>query len=360
MTYSCADGYYDPSDIGTFTVECEAGKIPAVGDMLLCSVSCGVHPEAINGEVALVSSAMVFYNCLDGYKIRSGGSVKCRENGTWSDTVGIECSLPCSEHEIVVGNNTRTPIVSNSTNGSLVVTYHCLDGYHPDIMFQEPHVITCVNGHFQSSESALNCVEDCPELTLPLGVIVSNSSHYEVTYTCLDGYEHAAGNLTVECADGSWQGMLPACYRLCSSSIPQGELSTYTVYGSSYSAMVSYKCIPGSHPSHNFSELYNISCINGTFTNTDGLRCEYDCPQLMANASIAWEISPYSANATCFPGWTLVGSPVTMCDNGTWESQLPVCKRNCQQSTIANVSNSVFVTSGDPHNLSVTYSCMNG
>ena len=354
VTFACAEGYYSSSD-PFHNATCEDGVIPYIGHVFVCFPSCGNQPAAINGIVEYGTHSYISYSCLPGYTLKSGGTVLCKD-GNWTSTIGIECGLSCNEEAIPAGNNTIT-----DKSSSFPVVYNCLNGYHPDVNFVEPHVLRCVDNFLNSTTGPLEgliCIKDCDTLPTPTGAHVKNSNNYSIEYACDVSYIHTAGNLTIQCVNARWLGVPPTCLRNCTEAIPKGELSSYSYSGPPYAISVSYSCNVNTHPALGFTNPYTSLCREGVFSQP--LKCEYDCNTSDLSEGVIWSVDMHSANATCDELWTLVGANKLICHNGTWYPSVPACRRNCDVAGIPEVANADRSISGPAYNQTYVYTCHNG
>lgn len=360
ITFACDEGYYpNLPKIPSYTVSCVNGTFPYIGNYFKCLLLCGDPPLSINGYITFTSNSYVTYDCMDGYRSESIGAVTC-DNGSWSSDVGIECVMVCSEHPTPEGNYTQTPNSTLHQNGSVTIEYSCMSGYHPNVTFSQPHVLNCVDGNYTSASgppSPLICVPDCGTPLAAPGARVVNSSHYAIEYACDSGYSHVTGSMLTACLDGEWEGTAPDCRRICAGTIPSLAMTVYTVSGPSHAIEVTYECVKGSHPMAGYKDPYVTTCVNGTYP--DGLECEYDCDP-PSGGNVTWSIDAYSANATCEALWTLAGRPSMQCVNGTWDSLAPVCRKECNDTSIPPISHANVSISGSTYDRTYSYTCHSG
>ncbi|XP_070564056.1 CUB and sushi domain-containing protein 3-like [Ptychodera flava] len=161
-----------------------------------------------------------------------------------------------------------------------------------------------------------------------------------VSFKCTPGYAQI-GSPSVTCKDGVWDP-IPECESICCDpGTPdngyQEDSYEYPVLDDS---TVYFHCNDGYALHDTLTEecLHNASttCMNGEWS--DPLpQCRLKCndPGNPDNGEQVEEpdypvCSGTIVTFSCHDGYTLVGSETTMCQDGEWVGQLPICEAHCE------------------------------
>lgn len=360
--YSCSSDYYHTSINDETILQCQHGVFTSLDNQLYCSKKCGTLPSAENAKISDLTDLYAKYTCDEGYLDADGGAMSC-VNGMWQETIGILCLLKCDLEDKPSGVYTKPLNTSLTEQGEVIVTYTCLDDYHPDEGYTSPHSLSCINDVWTADtgpHKSLTCSQNCPSLSTPVRSAVTHSSWYEIIFSCDSDYVHSAGNMTIKCENGSWIGQLPTCSKLCEDPIA-GTNSTHTIMGPSYACVVTYTCEDGTHPTKGYTDPYTIVCTDGAYNSTHWLDCELDCPLSPPSiAGLVWTANVSSAAGVCDKGYTLIGQPGLECQSGVWTGDLPICVKHCSNQRKLDISNGQLEVSGDSHNQTLTYTCDSG
>ncbi|XP_033119937.1 complement receptor type 2-like [Anneissia japonica] len=192
-----------------------------------------------------------------------------------------------------------------------------------------------------------NC--DRPPLILN-GEVNSDLSHGgKTTFTCRDGYT-LVGVTSTLCLDGQYQDQFPVCYANCkaSISIANGQYTGSFNHGGSiiFTCDVGYTLVGES----------TITCDNGQYSSSYA-ECKANCdrPPLILNGEVNSDLSHGGKTTfTCRDGYTLVGVTSTMCLDGQYQDQFPVCYANCKASI--SIANGQYTGSFN-HGGSIIFTC---
>ncbi|CAH1797849.1 unnamed protein product [Owenia fusiformis] len=348
VTYICDTGY---DMVGNESIECMYNTSWTIEP--LCKIKdCG-NPEGIDNafqpelefENTTVYQSLAFYECNIGYTMFGNNTIRCDENGNWTNVPFCNLTDCNSPHNIKNGTYTTVAIRSefNTTHNEttsvkndtaliddppLETTYESVFLYSCDPGFSmtgDPLVVCNETGNWSSIPHCI--IKDCqnpPHVNnSDIHPIGDNMTTYGsvVEYECHVGYT-MEGNATILCEDtGTWS-MQPVCeINDCGpSSNISGGMNTMpnasTVYGSS----VKYVCDPG----YTMWGNDTIYCTaNGTWEDFP-LCDQIDCGEINITGGVAEYMNDSYVGSfayiSCSVGYELSGNGTMYCDiNGNWQ-----------------------------------------
>lgn len=228
--------------------------------------------------------------------------------------------------------------LGSSTEYNATVTYTCNPGYNLD----GPSTFVCsekgwvsVNSHNGVPTCQIKVCGSPP--ALPDGFFVSNSTTYggKAVMFCDDGFE-INGPGSIRCLDsGIWEEVSSFCDPITCSALGVHENGIVHPVKEEYTFMeyVSVGCREG----YRLSGTERKYCIrmntwNGSAPDCTIISCRR--PDYPENGEVNFHSTVYASVAeySCYNGYTLTGSPETMClADGTWSDDIPLC-----QPTVCN------------------------
>ncbi|XP_019614693.1 PREDICTED: fibroblast growth factor receptor 2-like isoform X2 [Branchiostoma belcheri] len=173
-----------------------------------------------------------------------------------------------------------------------------------------------------------------------------------IQFSCNPGYDLVGDSWTTCQKNGSWDREVPTCKRICCDNtimIPNGQVTSNDGYCSGNA--VHFSCDAG----------YELVGSSFTICQDEGWDREFPtCQRICCDNTT--EITNGLVNATdgycfgndisfsCNPGYELVGTPLTTCqEDGSWSREIPTCQPHAQtvpeeqsmEATIAGASASV-------------------
>ncbi|XP_078348020.1 uncharacterized protein LOC144633100 [Oculina patagonica] len=196
--------------------------------------------------------------------------------------------------------------------------------------------LTCDNGKWNYDPP--KCRAPCNNPGSPInGTIQGDNFRHNssVTFAC-DRHYQRNGSERIKCNDGSWNGSVPVCIAVCPDpGVPANGQRLHSNFQDGKTVM--FSC----NRDHDLVGNETIRC-NGGVWSSDAPECKGRCiidgnpgngytpnQHLSRGASLKHGSNiEYACNLT----YTLVGSNVRYCDNGSWNTSLPTCKARCRFS----------------------------
>ncbi|XP_052776697.1 sushi, von Willebrand factor type A, EGF and pentraxin domain-containing protein 1-like [Mya arenaria] len=248
VTYSCTTGYEHTG--GDLTRTCQADTTWS-GTTPTCSIiTCGAPANAAFATYTAVQASYIYsesvtYVCDTGYWITAGDVTRtCTVGSVFTGTpptcTYITCGAPTP-----ISFGAFTPVQATYNYGE-AVTYTCDTGYEP---FSGDFSRACSDGFLWSGDDPVCTIKTCAPAAVPSSSKSPDQVSYDyatsVTYNCLTGYIHSAGDLTRTCqADTTWSGTTPTCSMItCVPSADVPNSTKDTAQGSyNYGDTVTYTC----------------------------------------------------------------------------------------------------------------------
>ncbi|XP_078348103.1 sushi, von Willebrand factor type A, EGF and pentraxin domain-containing protein 1-like isoform X1 [Oculina patagonica] len=351
ITYGCLATY---TMVGANVQECDNGGWTNAVPM--CKASCRppaniAHGRKIGSDFS--HGKTIRFECDARYTLDGNTRLTCND-GAW-DSNPPRCRAPCS--------NPGAPLNGNIQGGDFKhnswVTFVCNPNYQLDGKKQ----IQCKDGTW--SGSVPNCIAVCPDPGIPDNGNRLDDNFQDgktVTFRCNRNYD-LKGNDTIWCKGGVWSSDAPECRGRCTfdgnpdngytptrffrrdESLPHGS-------NVEYACDVSYTLV-GSNVRH---------CVNGSW-NTSLPSCKASCddPGLIVNGHKTGSDFSHGQVLTykcTVQGYSLVGNPRLICNDGSWDSDPPECKASC--NALPAISDGTVHNNGTSHGALVSFSCKKG
>ncbi|KAK4887668.1 hypothetical protein RN001_003939 [Aquatica leii] len=219
-----ANGSWSSTEPSCVGMRCNGFSIPNHGEVTIATDS---SEEAFENSKEFEAGVEIEITCNDNYELNGSRYLKCRSNGTWSDTIPhckviskpphLACSIeqlpqpPVNGYTIIESLNSYT---SGKTN---FVEFKCRQGYMP----QKISSATCIlDGYWTEIDLSCNVVTcDNPpkfnKMQIKHKILINTKYHYGnmVTYECMDGYR-MFGNGAIRClSNGRWTRLQGKCTR---------------------------------------------------------------------------------------------------------------------------------------------------
>jgi len=324
-----AGGEVSTGGVGGAGGTSNTGGVGGGGGSTTVVVNCPSLTKPTNGDLTVASTipgATATYSCSAGYVLSGGpSSVKCQDNGTWSDSAARTCIADCGAPP---SPSSGTVNVTSTTLDS-IATYACPTGYTP-----VSTSISCQADRTWSGTAPTCTIVQCPALTDPIhGTVSVTTTTYQskATYLCSTGYTLTGGAERTCQADGTWS-VAPTCSPVDCGKLAaptNGSVTTTpnTTYGSTatYACSGHYALSGGSSP---------VQCgSDGKWSGT-APTCEVNCGQpptpshggTVIPAAGTWKGS--TAQYYCYGDLQLsvsAASSTTCQADGTWSGTVPSC-----------------------------------
>ncbi|XP_035660825.1 E-selectin-like [Branchiostoma floridae] len=306
-TFTCNPGY---KLFGTSTRTCQSdgtwsGKPPT------CKiVQCTSLKPPTNGIMRGANSyqGVTYFTCVRGYTPVGVKSIRCQEDGTWSDRVPTCQAIKCTKL-----TSPANGAVTGSNSYGDVATFTCNPGYK----LVGTSTRTCQSDGTWSGGSPTCTAVQCTKRTPPKNGAVTGSNSYGdvATFTCNPGYK-LVGTSTRTCqSDGTWSGGSPTCTAVLCPTLrcpANGDKRGST----SYPGSTRFTCDRG----------YKLVGAKSTSCQADATRCPKLTPP--TNGAVTGSNSYGDVVIfACNPGYKLVGTSTRTCQSvGTWSGGFPTCK----------------------------------
>ncbi|XP_066265715.1 E-selectin-like isoform X2 [Branchiostoma lanceolatum] len=162
----------------------------------------------------------------------------------------------------------------------------------------------------------------------------------DAQFSCDPGYE-LVGRSTVTCqGNGSWDGEIPTCERVCcdnTTEVMNGQVNATDGY--CFGDDIQFSCDPG----HELVGRSNATCQEDGSWGRELPTCQRICcddtieilnGQITASNGFC---SGNDAQFSCDPGYELVGrSTVTCQEDRRWDGEIPTCRLHTEESSTSN------------------------
>ncbi|KAJ7383519.1 hypothetical protein OS493_027685 [Desmophyllum pertusum] len=315
VTFSCDRNYQRDGNErikcndGTWTVCTDPGK-PTNGKRL--------DDNFQNGKT-------VTFKCNANYDLLGNHSIRCN-GGVWSSDAP-KCKGQCTFSGNPGNGYTTKRFFGRGEkliHGSSV-EYACDVSY----TLTGSNILHCDDGSWSTSVPSCKASCDDPGL-IGHGRKAGNAfSHGKiVTYECTTPGYSLEGNPQLTCNNGNWDSDRPKCKASCD---PLPALSNGKIHKNhiNHGSLVSFSCNQG----FQHKGVRQIMCIDGKW-NGSSPTCKGTCknPGQLVNGQIRGDDYSYDATIDfqCNSGYDLNGSGSVTCVKGVWNSQIPACKKRCQ------------------------------
>ena len=351
----CEDGY---TLVGTGNVTCmDNGTWNVIPS---CTLSkCNNFTAPANGDVAgdMFNSFYgdyILINCQLGYNLNGSSEVNCLSSGSWSNSPTcdiVKCGdLSAPANGFVSGGST-------TFNSSLTVS--CNDGY----ILDRPGSAVCLESGNWSVAGTCNPV-DCGDYNTSMHVSQSENSSStfgSVTmFTCVNGYEFASNDSSIECSEnGTWIGN-PVCTPIKCELFALPTDASVTNSSSKLEYVFGDKVILTCNNGLTLMGPSEVECLASTEWSTLPTCERSNCSTLdIGNATIV-PVTSWNMTVECKDSFTLVGSLNVICmDNGTWSAS-PVCDVTRCEPFITSLPELTTNTTEDRADTVVGVSCVPG
>ncbi|XP_071943587.1 sushi, von Willebrand factor type A, EGF and pentraxin domain-containing protein 1-like isoform X2 [Antedon mediterranea] len=335
--FSCTADY---KRTGVAVTTCRDGSLR--DPLPTCHASCSSITIS-NGDVTgdLTHGGQMVFSCDSGYEIDGVPRTTCVDGSSQASLP--TCRKLCSSVSLPNGS-----VTGDYTHGRQV-TFSCDFGFTLDGVSST----TCENG--QLADQTPFCRANCDELSAPSNgtILFSNNVNGGVTtFQCLKGFTLVGGN-ELRCNDGAYDKEPPKCAGDCPEAIPPAN-GLIRESNTTHGGLTIFEC----NKDYSIDGDKKTYCIDGQY-NHEAPVCRKKCPrQRNFNGQLGGSrahggITQFS----CTPGFTLVGVNMTVCLNGEYQDDQPVCKEDCQPP--ADIEHGTY-TGEYTHGSVITYTCSNG
>lgn len=318
---------------------------------------CPLPSYPTNGKVNITSTAVgaaVYYTCNSGYVLQGPRTRLCQNNGKWT---GSDPSCQISGCPALMAPQFGDIKVTGTAPGS-VATYSCRTGYR---VVSGDLARTCGNdGNWSGDQLSCKAIT-CDSLQSPVNGVVSlsgNSFRDTATYSCNPGYV-LYGNGIRECGmDGQWGGKAAECKVIDCGPLKAPTNGDIKVAGTTFGYTARYTCNNG-FVLNGFST--RVCQVTGKWLGDDPQCTSQPCSQLPPPDNGAVMIANGVATYSCNAGFALIGASTRQCQSGgVWSDTPPTCGSiDCGE--IQAIENGKFLYSrGTAVNSVATYSCNPG
>ncbi|XP_071959656.1 CUB and sushi domain-containing protein 3-like isoform X4 [Antedon mediterranea] len=313
----CDGGY---TLVGESTVSCNSGQFSSA--IAECRANCQTPSPVINGQVQSYQShgGITTFTCNDGYTLVGVSSTVCLD-GQYQDTFPV-CYANCESSILIINGGYSG---RNTHGGS--ITFTCDDGY----TLEGERTITCDNGQYSSSYA--KCRGNCESsISIVNGQYSGSFTHGgSVTFTCDVGYT-LVGERTITCDNGQYSSSYAVCKANCESSISilNGRYTGNFTHGGS----ITFTCDVG----YTLVGETTITCDNGQYSSSYAV-CRADCEQIVqfANGDVSGSfMHDGRVKFTCNEGYRLEGKKKLTCSDGQYDYDVPICYADCQRVELLN------------------------
>jgi len=286
---------------------------------------------------------VVRFKCKEkGYKISGSEMRTCQNNGLWS---GVTTSC-----KIIHCGNPGTPLngkqvnVQNNYNYGGSVEFTCNDNY----TLAGKRKISCEETKDWSSPIP-RCWAPCSDPGVPSnGSRTGNNFLHgnSVNFECHRGFE-LEGDKTMTCTDGGWNGFKPQCKAVSCGDpgTPLHGRQAKTSNGYSYGGFIRFKC----DQYYTLEGKSKLTCQANKKWNGKIPKCLEPCPkpnQPLHGKTIGDDFTHGAVvKFECVKGYFLKGPPAMRCNNGQWNTTLPMCTDCDGRGKPLGMSNGVILDS---------------
>ncbi|XP_051174549.1 sushi, von Willebrand factor type A, EGF and pentraxin domain-containing protein 1-like isoform X2 [Leptopilina boulardi] len=169
------------------------------------------------------------------------------------------------------------------------------------------------------------CVPVCQTLFIKNGWVESNNQSNIAHFGCCDGFQ-LQGSTESTCVNGHWINPIPVCIPLCKEITLMNGKATFNKESTTFS------CNPGFY----LLGAEETVCNNGQWM-ADTPVCIPNCPALqIENGFYQIDENKQIFQFGCNAGFELIGSSEISCSYGQWSKPAPVCVAACQPLHINN------------------------
>ncbi|XP_078348007.1 uncharacterized protein LOC144633094 [Oculina patagonica] len=351
ITYDCLASY---TMVGANVQECDNGRWTNAVPM--CKASCRppaniAHGRKIGSDFS--HGKTVRFECDARYTLDGNTRLTCND-GTWNSNPP-RCKAPCS--------NPGAPLNGNIQGGDFRhnswVTFVCNPNYQLDGKKQ----IQCKDGTW--SGSVPNCIAVCPDPGVPANGQRLHDNFQDgktVTFSCNRNYD-LVGNETIRCDGGVWSSDTPECKGRC-----RFDGNPNNGYTPNHNFKMGESLKHGSNVEYACNVLHTMfgsnvrHCDDGSW-NTSLPSCKASCRnpgmidrgKRIGNNFSHGQMVRFECTSQ---GYSLVGNPRLICNDGSWDLDRPECKASCNPLPV--LSDGKVHNYGINHGSLVSFSCNNG
>ncbi|ELT94724.1 hypothetical protein CAPTEDRAFT_223058 [Capitella teleta] len=350
-TFSCHLGYEIQ---GSETRQCDTstgawrGRVPTCSK-IVCPRPYTIEHASVDRDRQYKYTDVAAYTCDEGYDFRSVSTMRCNEQGTWSDA-GVECERVSCNYPGIIRNG---DVKGSSYQYGDSVEFEC----HPGYFLEGAHEADCLaTGRW--STSVPNCRSRhtpsqalfisihpftffieilCPTVSYPANGMRTQTDRgvgSEIIYSCNQGYL-LEGSDTITCEQqeagtGAWSETPPTCTVITCLALAAPFNGGIRGDDFTYGQQVGFYCdtgytLRGSHVSTCGPDGWDaevptceiVQCRPPTFGEHIQLQSEN------TNVYVYNNVLSFS----CDGGFQLEGSSSIRCqENGRWSERVPTCE----------------------------------
>ncbi|XP_071483346.1 coagulation factor XIII B chain-like [Diadema antillarum] len=285
----------------------------------------GVSGYIPSGNGCYSDGSIVTYSCSGA--LIGPQSNEC-QSGNWALGTGPTCEAAsgCTRPQLPVNGN----VTAYQDFYSLYtrIDYYCEE----DFSIIGPQQAVCDSGGIWNPFNTPTCAASCqaPEFQNSATTGGTYLNAEVITYACAPNFT-LIGVSSATCRDGVWDpASVPICLGKCLPPVIDNSNLAVQQTAVNHGDAVVIVCDMGF--SAGSASTTTLICDNGSF-NGEPLTCYPNCPDIgpVSFGVIYGAAAPYQhgdiAYFTCYSGYELAdGTSSSVCQNGVWTSQAPVCR----------------------------------
>ncbi|KAL9989294.1 hypothetical protein ACROYT_G003828 [Oculina patagonica] len=315
---ACRDGYYLK---GTPIMVCN--QTVWVKKEFSCIASCPAVLSIKNGiitHVTLKEGGEIGIKCRTNYTLVGSPKLRCI-NGGWNDSLP-SCKAPCPDP----GHSYQGNRIGDDFRHGKTVTFTCPRNY----IMTGARTIKCSNGRWSNAKPI--CKAPCDKLVAPAH---GRRHGRSMRFYCSYGYA-SVGASSVTCNDGNWDNPAPVCKGVCSR--PRTP-SSGRLHGNKARFIEGDEVRFSCDSNYDLFGNAKLRCVGRNWDSREPVckgQCTFDGnpDNGFTTNGVFWngQSLPHGTNVkyACDVKYTLVGSNVRHCDDGSWNTSLPSCKGTCK------------------------------
>ncbi|XP_033108294.1 C4b-binding protein alpha chain-like isoform X2 [Anneissia japonica] len=338
---------------------CDLNNVKASQEHPLEEVEMSVYMETKTTHHDLLSSVCSSEPCQNGAICKTcdpGTSYECVCPTEYGGTT-CELELCDSTLKYASFNGSAERWVEPGTTG----IYTCNPGY--SYANNTDGVLPRVCVKHTMIPAGPTCYASCRSPSTPMnGKFTVNDPEMkhgsEASFSCDPKYI-MFGSATTRCFDGSWETASPECKAPCvSPSAPLHGNFRVNDPDMKHNSEASFYCdsmytLVGSSTSR---------CSDGSWEE-DSPKCKAPCENPIAPTNGSFTVDDIhlkhntKASFSCAPKYTITGSSISQCSDGSWDTDFPECRAPC---TVPDAPLNGYITETDPdmkHGTVVTFMC---
>ncbi|KAK3796935.1 hypothetical protein RRG08_032239 [Elysia crispata] len=317
-------------------------------------VDCGSPPRLLNGEFIgshFTYGSVLNVSCYFGYYLVGMDTVKCTEDGNWSENIPICERTTCPGLQFDNGI-----VIVTSYNVLGQAQYKCEPGFR---LTSATSTRECLESGEWSADVPICARIICPRPnTLPDTTLVAGSGFNgndsvfafgeEISYTCSEGFFLSGPDIRICGSNSDWTGIDPQCKRVTCPEPVSPENGWRTGEEVTFESILNYGCNTG----YELLGEHNPKCLaNGVWSDQSQTCVKISCgkPQEIAHAVFEQGEENYlwgaQARYSCVEGYRAYGAEEIEClATKQWSVTDFTCNIvTCQGIGNNDISNAVFV-----------------